>query len=438
MEQSLYIEMKRRIDQYAEQGLFRDKEIILFGCNESSGKIMEYLNSKEIPVNMIIDNNPKKIGTMLNGVAVKSPQDHLSPYKENRIILIASRYYPEMVLQLQGLGYQEGTEILKAAEYSSQHANTLTNQEFEERTAIIERGRQVYLALQEDGGELQKLYVCPPEALGDTYVGMSFLRQYNKQYAIERFKIVVRNKAGYKIGYLFGYEELTVSIPTEDMDALLQYGTFSNMADGRMLIMSHRYPYTNRVYQIGNYKGIHFADHFRYSIFELEENAQPEKPYVHRNDETARKYVEDLFTREGLTRGKTVLLMPYANTAVGIPAEFWESLAFNLQEKGYTVCTNSSGELEPAISGTRPLFFDLRYGLEVVEAAGMMIALRSGICDVLSSAKARKIIFYPDQIYGPGKFIDFYRLVTMGLAEEAEEIEWNGEDSESYLTVGTR
>lgn len=95
-----------------------------------------------------------------------------------------------------------------------------------------------------------------------------------------------------------------------------------------------------------------------------------------------------------------------------------------LKEQGYKVCTNSGGDSEPAIEGTIPLFFDIRYALETVEAAGYVVGLRSGLCDVISTAKAKKIIIYPDRFYGPDSFINFFSLNRMNLCDDAVELVW--------------
>lgn len=427
MELSLLQEMQKNMDEFIEQNIFDNKCVVIFGSNESGEKMMEYLAEHNILVDAIVDNNPKKDGTVLYGVSVMLPEKYLVPKRENCVVLIASRYYPEMAMQLEAMGYKEGTEILKTAEYSAQMSASLTEEEFEKRVQVIKRGEELYQRICGTMPEVEKLFVCPPAELGATYVGMSFLRQYMEKHGIEKFLIVTRNGACAKVAYLFGYEEQVVKINREEMDFFLQYAVFTDMADGQILVMNHRHPYTCRIGEIGNYKGINFIDHFRYSIFELDDAAQPEVPYIHRNDEESRIYVEELFQKYELEKGKTVILMPYANTAPRIDILFWERLAEALQQKGYIVCTNSSGDTEPAIHGTIPLFFDIRYSLEVVEAAGTMIALRSGFCDVLSTAKAKKIIIYPNRIYGPGKFMDFYHLVKIGLSEEADEFEWNGE-----------
>ncbi len=427
MELSLLTEMHQNIDTYAEQGILADKEIIIFGSNESAEKMMDYLKSQGFSIGQIVDNNPKKIGTTLYGIPVSQPNQYLLPKRPNCVILIASRYYPEMLLQLEGMGYKEGIEVLKAAEYSSQHANTLTEEEFDERVRIVRKGKQIYEDICASVPGMQKLFICPPAALGDIYVAMALLGEYLKKNNINSFAIATKYPVCKKIAYLFGYEKNMVVLNAADMDSLLQYSVFTNMANDRILVISHRFPYTCKVNEIGNYKGIRFVDHFRYSIYQFEEKILPELPLKNRDNAEAKEYVEQLFKKECLVKKKTIILMPYANTAPQIDMEFWIEMAAKLKQQGYTVCTNSSGETEPEIEGTKPLFFDLRYGLEVVEAAGAMIALRCGLCDVLSSAKAKKVIIYPDRIYGPGTFMEFYSLNTQGLCQDANEFLWNGD-----------
>lgn len=425
MERELLLEMHEKIDAYDAQGLLRERYVVIFGSNESAEKMMDYLGEKGIQVNALVDNNIKKDGTKLNGILVTLPDKLLSPKKDNAVILIASRYYPEMVVQLGGMGYQEGTEILKAVEYSAFNTTSLTEKEFMARCQTVKIGEMVYKNICNKFQDIQKVFIAPLGELGATYVGMAFMRQYIQKHQIQSFALVTMNKACAKIAYLFCFEKQVFTVDKGEMEALLQYAVFMDMEDGRILIMNHRYPYTCRVGEIGNFKGIHFIDHYRYSIFQLEENVKAEIPYIHRDDKVSQDYTECLFRENELQKGNTVILFPYANTASQLSLQFWERLAEKLLQEGYIVCTNSSGKHEAGIKGTKELFFDLRYGLEVVEAAGFMIGLRSGICDVLSTVKAKKIILYPDRYYGSDSFMKFYSLNNIGLCEDAIELLWN-------------
>lgn len=422
MDRDLLQELHQRIDRYEEEGLLSERFVVIFGSNEPAEKIMEYLEKKGIQTGGLVDNNPQKDGVKLKGVTVTLPEKLLFPKKDDIVILIASRYYPEMVVQLERMGYQEGTEILKVVEYNAYHTVSLTEEEFEKRIKIVEQGEQIYRRVCRKFPTVDKLFVCPLGKLGDVYISMSFIRQYMQFQKINSFAIAVIGKTCSKIAYLFGFENNTFVLEKQEMELLLQYAVFTEMIEGKTLIMHHRFPYICKVGEIGNYKGICFIDHYRYSVFQLEEGSLPEIPTIHRNDEQSREYVRRLFEENGLREGHTVILLPYANTASMLEEKFWELLADRLKEKGYIVCTNSGGKEEPAVAGTKELFFDLKYGLEVVEKAGIVIGLRSGLCDVISTAKAKKVILYPDRIYGPDTFMNFYSLNKNDLCSDADEI----------------
>lgn len=422
MEYNLLMEMHKKIDECESKGIFKDRFVVIFGSNEPAERIMEYLTEKGIKVNGLIDNNSKKNGTVLNGVTVSLPEKLLQPKKENALILIASKYYPEMVVQLAGMGYNEKDNIRKLVEYSSHSAATLTEEEFESYVDKVKRGEKIYERLKESCGDIEKIFVFPLIVLGDAYVGMSCLNDYIKKNNIKSYVLVLVNKACSKIAELFGFGDNVLRVERSELSDFIQYGVFTDMADGKMLVINHRHPYTCKIGEIGNYREVNFMDHYRYTIFGLSEGTRPEVPAATRDSETSLKYVSELFENEKLERGKTVILFPYAKTATKMPETFWEKLASILVQKGYTVCTNSGGDGEPAVKGTKPLFFDIRYALEMVEAAGTVIGLRSGLCDVIASAKAKKIILYPDRFYGPDSFLNFFSLNRMELCDDAEEL----------------
>lgn len=135
----------------------------------------------------------------------------------------------------------------------------------------------------------------------------------------------------------------------------------------------------------------------------------------------------------GLVKGKTVILSPYANTIANPSKEFWILLVEKFKEKGYMVVTNSGGDKEPAIEGTKQVLIPFDITVPVVELCGTFIGLRSGLCDFIASAKAGKIIIYPDRIYVNGPVIDFYGLNKMGLCDDALEYVYDEERPERTL-----
>lgn len=422
MEYNVLMEMHKKIDECASKGIFKNRFVVIFGSNEPAERIMEYLTEKGITVNGLIDNNSKKNGMVINGVTVSLPEKLLQPKKENALILIASKYYPEMVVQLAGMGYNEKEHIRKLIDYISYRVATLTEEEFHSCVDKVKRGKKVYENLKDSCGDVEKIFVFPLIALGDAYVGMSCLHDYIKKNNIKSYALVLANKACSKIAWLFGFDDNLFRVERSELSDFIQYGVFTDMAEGKMLVVNHKHPYTSKIGEIGNYHEVNFMDHYRYTILGLPEDTRPELPSAIRDSETSLKYVSELFENEKLERGKTVILFPYAKTATKMPETFWEKLTSLLVQKGYTVCTNSGGDGEPAIKGTKPLFFDIRYALETVEAAGTVIGLRSGLCDVIASAKAKKIILYPYRFYGPDSFLNFFSLNRMELCDDAEEL----------------
>lgn len=435
MEREHLSQMHKNLDTFMASGMFDGRKAVIFGSNEPAERIMEYLGKNGIPIYGLVDNNVNKDGTLLNGISVTLPGKLLTPKLDDAVILIASRYYSEMAAQLEDMGYEEGKQVLKAVELSSYSSHSVSWEEFVKRCETVEYGEGIFRRIYKKYHEPDKVFVYPFPALGETYIGMSLTERVKERDGLERVVFVTALRPAECVGYLFGYENDVCLISKEEMRALMQYLVFTDMADGKAFVVHHRFPYTCRVGEVGNFRGISFLDIYRYGVFGLDEGLLPTVPHLHRNDERSREYTERLFEDNNLPEKKTVILLPYANTASSLDYKFWVSIAGKLKEMGYTVCTNSVGEHEPVIEGTKGLFFDLRFGLEVVERAGVVIGLRSGLFDVLSTAKAVKVVLYPDRVYGDGSFFDFYSLNGNGLCDDAVEMVVSDDEEEVVKQV---
>ena len=420
MNVTLLKEMKSKLEACIQSGLFNDREIVIFGWNESAERILEYLAEKNLRVNAIVDNNERKIGTLIGAIIVKSPQEILSPYRKGVLILIASRYYAEMAMQLSSLGYCEKTEIIQVINYNSNQSKSLSEEEFQYRLDLVRAGEHTYEEVKKEHSNVEKIFVFPVTLLGDVYLGVAFLEEYLTKQKIEKYVLVMAGENSRKIAKMFGLDNQIFGITTDDMKNLLQYCVFSNMRDGEILVLSHRNPYTCGIGEIGNYKSINFSDQFRYGIFELPEHTRAKDPI--KKSREGKIYADCLIKSNGLLGKKKVLLFPNAKTATLLNNQFWFELAMKLKEMGYLVCTNAVGKDESVIEGTIPLSFDIECTIEVFEAVGYVIGLRSGIFDLAATARAKKIILYPDRYYGVGTFYDFFSLRRMGLCNDAIEI----------------
>jgi hypothetical protein len=106
--------------------------------------------------------------------------------------------------------------------------------------------------------------------------------------------------------------------------------------------------------------------------------------------------VESLFEENSLIPGKTVYISPYAKSMKPLPLRFWSRLVAQLNQSGFTVCTNCVS-VGAAIKGTIPLFVPHTQSVPFIEMAGVVIALRSGFCDVTESSRSLKIALYNEQ-----------------------------------------
>lgn len=186
-----------------------------------------------------------------------------------------------------------------------------------------------------------------------------------------------------------------------------------------------------------------FMDTFRSYIFHFDDKETPEFPCFNNNQDMIRKE----FEVKGLEKGNTVILAPFAYSLEHPPKEFWRCLTGYLSEMGKKVVVNIDpasihGKEENYISGIPEISFDLREGVPCLEYAGIFIGMRSGLCDIISSAKCKKIILYP-QVSGidydrhrPDKA--FSSLEAMGLCDEVTELELDMEGNTEYWNEQAR
>ncbi len=98
------------------------------------------------------------------------------------------------------------------------------------------------------------------------------------------------------------------------------------------------------------------------------------------------------FERLGLVAGRTVIVSPTGRTLTPPPTEFWQRLVARLRSQGWTVCQNMSAaeaEAGEGLPGCVPLVCPLSELLPLAELAGWVISARTGVCDLLSTAKVR-------------------------------------------------
>jgi len=96
---------------------------------------------------------------------------------------------------------------------------------------------------------------------------------------------------------------------------------------------------------------------------------------------------------------KSIIISPYSYSLQNLEESFWIDLSNKLNELGYLVITNISKSEKP-IPNTVGLNVDFDEIIPIVEKIGIVIGMRSGFFDIISSSSCVKIILYPKLFYG--------------------------------------
>lgn len=114
---------------------------------------------------------------------------------------------------------------------------------------------------------------------------------------------------------------------------------------------------------------------------------------------------------------KTILLLPEAATATELPVEWWEDVTQELCQKGFSVLVNSRRYELPGAFST----FDFGLSLEDVVAIGFqchsILALRSGITDVLVGVGERMTVIVPAMLHREADGLDRPFSTRTGVRE---------------------
>ncbi|MCD8039166.1 MAG: hypothetical protein LUE96_08795 [Lachnospiraceae bacterium] len=406
--------MKSSIKEYFSQN-GQNYRVIIFGCTPYAKDIKSAVENCGVRVGLIIDNSSAK-GKESMGIPVALPKEGLLPYNDKNLIIICSKFYQEMIGQVKEYGYSE-KNILNILVDECSILDVNIELEFEKAKRNVIEGYQLYLEICSKYAAFDKMFLCPYPGTGDIYMACALLEDYLAKQNIEKYIFVVIGGNCKRVADLFYVMNIEV-LDSAKMQQLLHAWSFlgDRMNIKPLLYWNWR---VKRFMRSERKREIPFAECFQFDVFENERMM----PIRHFKPVYDYEWIEKIFEEKELKKGRTVVLAPYAGSFVpDMTVDDWKSIADTLKKKGYTVCTNSSGEKEPVIPGTVPVFFAYDRAIGFLEYAGGFIAFRSGLCDVVSQAKCKMVVFY-DNNYNAAK-MDFFSLKKMGLREDVEELVW--------------
>lgn len=449
MNQNLLEHIKGTIEKLESERRLENARIFLFGMNTPGDRIIQYLASLGYSVECILDNNPKNQGQTLLGVKVCPPHVLQGEDPDNIRILIASRYYREMRAQLEEMGYREDSNIIKLIEFESGINVSDSEEVFEQAAGRLRQCAEVYKQVTDGYDESTHFLLCPIRANGDMYIAASLMQSIRIKEGIENLYLITVGGIGRKIAAMFG-EDKVIAVSQEQMDALVHIaGVMGKALTGMHVFYPKAFSY-GIFANMECYKGLNYMDLTAGGMLGLDmQTLKRTKARQAAEDDDAANSSRHTGSRESDKRqgrpcaglgyvrlnAEDILLAPYANSLPCFNQEFWERLVQALKAEGYNVYTNSDGGMEPVIAGTKPLFLPIQdMASELGRCAGF-IAIRNGLCDVVSEAECRKIILYPDKGMGFGSVLDFYGLNTMGMCRDAVEIVYS-EKRENEIIEG--
>lgn len=230
------------------------------------------------------------------------------------------------------------------------------------------------------------MYLCCPASIGDTLYTAALVKAY-KQENPEIKKVCLVLKKGHKeLGNLFpSVDEVLVS--DEIVEVLDHYSLFKQIWKGKNYLYGHfkkslRFEYEQGYFQEDCKK---ILPRYQKLIMNLHEPAELEKINL------PQKSLAIMEQRH------CIVLMPYARTAPLLPPSFWEILVRQLKQKEYVVYTNLGSEKEKPIQGSEPMAESLLDTVLFCENCTAVIALRSGLCDLLGFTKTKLIVINTSQ-----------------------------------------
>jgi hypothetical protein len=385
-------DVETAIDELNRSGRLQDAALYAFGHTAATEEMRRRLERYGIPLTGILDNNRAKQGSSLHGVPV-IPPGAVANLSGPSVVLIASRFHSDMRQQLLGLGY--GGEIIRVGS-ASIGTGTPSASDPDRGARLLDQLRNAHPD--------RHLVVCPFGALGDVYWALAYLPAFSGAGCrVAPPVVVVVGEGCRQVARLFGHEDV-YSLTQVEMDDLVGAVVDGGAQDAT--IAHHDRPYGDcSPVRALDERFIAFTDLYRDLVYKLPPRARPHAPRRNAPAQTSPSWAR------AIPQGGAVLLAPYAKSVVPVPSSFWERTAERHRSQEDVVATLVYGDEDP-IPGTLALEIPISELLDAVEHAGTFISLRSGLCDVVHTARARKVHAFPDAHYSttPYKVADFFAL----------------------------
>ena len=378
-----------------------ESDFVVFGAGYCAGLLCDALMYRGYYPKAIIDNSKDKVEEEFRGYRIRFAPDYLHENHEYKY-LVLSNYYNEIKIQLCENGFKEDVDFFSVVDLSVSNVPDDTK-EFEMKVGSLRKARTVLENLQETYGTDCLFYVNPTSSIGDVYLLSNFYQHIeNKRNAL----LILGTETLYRISLKAGIKKV-LRIPMQDIHDLIVFASVFGF-ENTNIFMLHTGMVHFRIWsRMLTLKKITWLDHYS-ELFDTDRIG-----CVFPDIETDDKTVEKIFIDNNIPIGKTVILSPYANTVRQMSLFEWDKIVTAMKKIGLTSVTNIGGDSEIPVHGTIPIYINLDMLSAVVKKAGYFIGTRSGLCDFLVGSKAKKVVFYSQEIYDLVKVKDFYSMKKM-------------------------
>lgn len=370
---------------------FEGALILAMGSDNNVRILQKYLECYSLRIQAILDNDPRKWGKWSGRLKVFKPEEILIPFKKKALIFIFSpKYADQMKQQLESMGYKENVQFFVVKDFRQPKDNWFM---FCSKLAEAVKGMMIRKKILQKYGNNIRIFIVRG-ATGDVFFNGLYIDAYTRRCGIGKYVLAGDAKGLSQIAKLFGIAN-TVSLSYKEAESLQQCYKFFRCTDVEDLFMWQNSLYFNRC-QTRMHREFNFLDTYTYYIYKgIVDRSEWKSPEFKTLSQTLVKKYKKL----GLIKGKTVIIAPFAYSVRNLPVWFWETIAEKLKEKGYVVFANINTETEINIfENMETVFVPFDECEAILKYAGYFLALRSGLCDIVSMIPCKQVILYPAEM----------------------------------------
>lgn len=291
---------------------------------------------------------------------------------------------------------------------------------------------RLYSRTRHDLGAETVICSVAPIGTGDYYFAGMYMREWLKQNNITDWVMLCENKTVLKVTGLFEVYDNHTYIPAEQwtIHNMRKLISFCNIPDYYYFHYAHSaldyaglctmQPEPSMLF---GYNGLEMLDLYIHGAWFIPRNSTYDNPVFKHTAED----INNALAHLKVDPKKAVLISPYSASYREHlpPLSFWINIVKHLKAHGYTVFTNCAGR-EKAIKGTRKYLVPYNVSVPILNKMSGFIGIRSGLCDIVSTASCKKIILHPyaGRNWPSRMSLSFTGLNHMGLCNDAIEYEF--------------